>query len=174
MEVNKEEALRCLGIAQRHRNAQNYPSALKFARKSVTMYSTAEGEKMVRIIEEEMTSYSEKPAAPAASGSSSSAKASGVEEHVTSARQRHPAAEKREEKTEKKQEKRQYTAKQIEVVTRVKRCGHTAYYQILSSECLKVADGDRRIRSGALRATFCFQTLGIMLVAGRDRTGTER
>ena len=136
MEVNKEEALRCLGIAQRHRNSQNYTSALKFARKSVTMYSTPEGEKMVQIIEEEMSTYSsssngpadsEKSAAGAAGGSK--AKATGVEEHVTSARHRHT-----EKKEEKKEEKRQYTAKQMEVVTRVKRCGHTAYYSILAGE----------------------------------------
>lgn len=134
MEVNKEEALRCLGIAQRHRNSQNYTSALKFARKSVTMYSTPEGEKMIQIIEEEMSSYtstsSNGPAeSEKKSAGGSTAKASGVEEHVTSARHRHT-----EKKEEKKEEKRQYTAKQMEVVTRVKRCGHTAYYSILAGE----------------------------------------
>lgn len=139
MEVNKEEALRCLGIAQRHRNSQNYTSALKFARKSVTMYSTPEGEKMVQIIEEEMSSYSSSNGPPESEKSSASpnaggstAKASGVEEHVTSARHRHT-----EKKEEKKEEKRQYTAKQMEVVTRVKRCGHTAYYSILAGELSK-------------------------------------
>lgn len=132
MEVNKEEALRCLGIAQRHRNSQNYSSALKFARKSVTMYSTPEGEKMVQIIEEEMSSYTSSSSGPAESekpAGGSTAKATGVEEHVTSARHRHT-----EKKEEKKDEKRQYTTKQMEVVTRVKRCGHTAYYSILAGE----------------------------------------
>lgn len=129
MEVNKEEALRCLGIAQRHRGAQNYASALKFARKSVSMYSTPEGEKLVQIVEEEMTSYSTSSTATPPAEKSSSAKASGVEEHVTSARQRHP-----DKKVEKEPEERTYTAKQMEVVTRVKRCGHTAYYDILAGE----------------------------------------
>lgn len=139
MEVNKEEALRCLGIAQRHRSAQNYTSALKFARKSVTMYATPEGEKMVQIIEEEMASYSTTSTTTQSSsidsptekpGGSSTAKASGVEEHVTSARHRHTEPTKKE----KAKEEKKYTAKQMEVVTRVKRCGHTAYYQILSGE----------------------------------------
>lgn len=152
MEVNKEEALRCLGIAQRHRGAQNYTSALKFARKSVTMYSTPEGEKMVQIIEEEMASYSSSSAPAAgesekpATASTSSAKASGVEEHVTSARHRHT------DKSEKKDEKRQYTAKQMEVVTRVKRCGHTAYYQILSSECGRAPPRGQEAMSTGARA----------------------
>lgn len=123
MEVNKEEALRCLSIAQRHRNARNYSSALKFAKKSVTMYGTPEGEKLVQVIEEEMTFTS----TTTSSQPESKAKASGVEEHVTSARQRHPEKPKVEEK-------RSYTAKQMEVVTRVKRCGHTAYYEILSGK----------------------------------------
>lgn len=123
MEVNKEEALRCLSIAQRHRDARNYSSALKFAKKSVTMYGTPEGEKLVQVIEEEMTFTS----TTSSSAGEAKARASGVEEHVTSARQRHPEKPKVEEK-------RSFTAKQMEVVTRVKRCGHTAYYEILAGK----------------------------------------
>jgi hypothetical protein len=35
MESNRDEALRCLAIAQKHRDAKNYPSARKFAQKSI-------------------------------------------------------------------------------------------------------------------------------------------
>ena len=54
-----------------------------------------------------------------------SARASGVEEHLSSAhaRRHHP------EETGKK---REYTVKQMEVVTRVKKCKHHEYYEILS------------------------------------------
>jgi DnaJ family protein B protein 12 len=104
MEVNKEEALRCLAIAQRHRSSSNFPSALKFAKKSVSLYSTPEGEALVTIIEREITvssstststSGSSSPAptpneeaGPSGAGSRSRATASGVEEHMTSAHAR--------------------------------------------------------------------------------------
>lgn len=124
MEVNKEEALRCLHIAQRHRTAANLPSALKFAQKSVSLYSTPEGEALVSIVTREIAvgGTSSQPEA-----SSSKAKASGVEEHVTSAQQRpgHTA----ESSAPKK---REYTAKQIEVVKRVKGCKAHEYYEILA------------------------------------------
>ncbi|CAK9786787.1 DnaJ-domain-containing protein [Cutaneotrichosporon oleaginosum] len=151
MEGNKEEALRCLSIAQRHRSAQNHAAALRFARKSVSLYSTPEGEKMVLLIQEELATFSSSAGSGAESASEArspptsgaatptpSAKASGVEEHVTSARQRGAAgaAEKKKAAADKATEKpkAQYTAKQLEVVTRVKRCRHHAYYEILAVE----------------------------------------
>lgn len=149
MEGNKEEALRCLSIAQRHRNASNLEAALRFARKSVTLYATPEAEKMVMIVQEEITlaGTGESSSASASNGDARSpptsgtttpagrpaARATGVEEHVTSARQRHPAAAAGKEKAEAKEE-RQYTAKQLEVVARVKKCRHYAFYEILAVE----------------------------------------
>ena len=53
MESNKDEALKCLSIAQKHRNAGNYPSARRFCQKSVTLFSTAEAVKLREIIETE-------------------------------------------------------------------------------------------------------------------------
>jgi DnaJ family protein B protein 12 len=114
MEVNKEEALRCLSIAQKHRNAANLPSALKFARKSVSLFTTPEGEKMVQIIETEISvsssgsgggsststangSGSSTPNGNAEAGPSSAgtagggkAKASGVEEHISGSARHRP------------------------------------------------------------------------------------
>ncbi|ORY29134.1 hypothetical protein BCR39DRAFT_532765 [Naematelia encephala] len=132
MEVNKEEALRCLHIAHRHRTSSNLPSALKFAKKSVSLYSTPEGVAMVTVLEREISTGG----GPSTSSSSSStpetnastAKASGVEEHVTNAKAR-PAASHAPKK-----EKREYTAKQVEVVKRVKGYQHHQYYEILSVE----------------------------------------
>ena len=135
MEVNKEEALRCLHIAQKHRNGSNLPSALKFARKSVSLYSTPEGVAMVTVIEREIesggsssTAASTSPPTPNGGGNGSTAKATGVEEHITSARARPGHADKQPEPSK----KREYTAKQMEVVKRVKACKHHEYYEILA------------------------------------------
>jgi DnaJ family protein B protein 12 len=149
MEVNKEEALRCLSIAQRHRNGSNLPSALKFAKKSVSLYETPEGKAMVVIIEREIvtggSSSSSSTSQPsAAGGGANGARASGVEEHMTSAKSRPGHAGSTSAGTggaapktapaEEKAKKREYTPKQMEVVKRVKACKHHEYYEILAGE----------------------------------------
>jgi DnaJ family protein B protein 12 len=157
MEVNKEEAIRCLSIAQRHRSSSNLASALRFAKKSVSLYTTPEGEALVTIIEREIsvsestststsagtsgasTPMNGEPSGSASgSGSASKARASGVEEHVTSAHVRPghgstSTAGAAVGGTE-KPKKREYSAKQMEVVKRVKSCQHHQYYEILAGE----------------------------------------
>lgn len=146
MEVNKEEALRCLSIAQKHRNGSNLPSALKFAKKSVSLFSTPEAQAMVTIIERDIKTGSSGgaqngSASASASGTSTpQAKSSGVEEHVTSAHQRpgHKTSTTNAEASGSGSgsgagtKKREYTTKQIEVVKRVKSCKQHEYYQILA------------------------------------------
>lgn len=141
MEVNKEEALRCLNIAQKHRNSSNLPSALKFAKKSVSLYATPEGQTMVSIIEREIESGGSSSTSGAATPngptgpSTSTAKATGVEEHLTSAHSRPGHSTKpTSSATEEKGKKREYTAKQMEVVKRVKSCKHHEYYEILAGK----------------------------------------
>jgi len=141
MEVNREEALRCLSIAQKHRNGANLTSALKFAKKSVSLYSTPEGNAMVTIVEREISTSSTNGSTAASSGDSTpqtKAKASGVEEHVTSAHQRpgHKTAASgaNAEASGSGSKKREYTAKQMEVVKRVKSCQHHEYYKILAGK----------------------------------------
>ena len=51
MESNKDEALKCLAIAQKHRNAGNYASAKRFCQKSLSLFSTAEA---VKLLEDEV------------------------------------------------------------------------------------------------------------------------
>ena len=150
MEVNKEEALRCLSIAQKHRNGGNLTSAIKFAKKSVSLYSTPEGNAMVTIVEREISVSSTNGSAPASSGASTpqgTAKASGVEEHVTSAHQRPghktAAGAANAEASGSGTKKREYTPKQMEVVKRVKSCQHHEYYKILAGKLpeLRLAKG---------------------------------
>ena len=147
MEVNKEEALRCLSIAQRHRNASNLPSALKFARKSVALYDTPEGMAMITIIQREIDSGGSSSSPPPDHPSSSStdggtARATGVEEHVTSAHSRpgHRSDASKKQTADERPKKRDYSAKQMEVVTRVKRCKHHEYYEILAGMWMRVSD----------------------------------
>jgi DnaJ family protein B protein 12 len=172
MEVNKEEALRCLSIAQRHRSSSNLPSALKFAKKSVSLYSTPEGEALVSSSTSTSTSESSSPAptpneeaGPSGAGSRSRATASGVEEHMTSAHARPGHAPKSGTTAaggagsgagaagsgSDKGKKREYTVKQMEVVKRVKTCQHHQYYEILAGEwkrrCAGARTHDLRLRS---------------------------
>ncbi|WVR09205.1 hypothetical protein IAU60_006267 [Kwoniella sp. DSM 27419] len=157
MEGNKEEAIRCLSIASRYRSASNLTSALKFAKKSVSLYKTSEAEALVVVIEREIESggssststggASPAPSAPASGAgtpngaSAGKAKATGVEEHVTSAHSRpghgaKPAAASTSSTSTATPapKKREYTAKQLEVVKRVKACKQHAYYEILAVE----------------------------------------
>lgn len=133
MEVNKDEAQRCLNIANTHLQSGNLTSALKFVKKSIALYSTPTAVELLAKI----TEAQEKETSSSATGSSSSqpeAKASGAEAHATagSTSKRHhtsaPAAE------ESSAPKRQYTQEQVAVVKRVRGCKTTAYYEILELE----------------------------------------
>ncbi|ORZ27753.1 hypothetical protein BCR41DRAFT_331442 [Lobosporangium transversale] len=53
MEVNKDEALRCLDIARRHLNSGNYASARKFGNKSVSLFPTPEANTFLHKVEHE-------------------------------------------------------------------------------------------------------------------------
>ena len=163
MEVNREEAVRCLSIAQRHRSASNLPSAWKFAKKSISLYATPEGNALLRIIEREISTGGSSSSSEANGNghdvpfppgyADSSAKASGVEEHMSSAHHRAAAKgdsgsasagpskgasagpSKATSNGDAAPKKREYTAKQMEVVVRVKKCKHHEYYEILAGAC---------------------------------------
>lgn len=98
---------------------------------------------MVTIVEREISTSSQNGSAPSASTSASGTstpaqgKASGVEEHVTSAHQRpgKSASAGNAEASGSGTKKREYTPKQAEVVKRVKSCQHHEYYKILAGQC---------------------------------------
>lgn len=125
MEVNKEEALRALTIAQRHRNEGNYTSARRFTEKSIKLFSTIEAEKLLAAIDREENA-STSSTIDAQTGSST---ASGVGNKASagSTRQRHTNGE--SSNTDKKH--REYTAENEKVVKRVQVCKVTDYYGIL-------------------------------------------
>ncbi|CDO69622.1 hypothetical protein BN946_scf184851.g10 [Trametes cinnabarina] len=148
MESNKDEALKCLAIAQKHRSAGNYASAKRFCQKSLTLFSTSEAVKLLEIIEVEYREAESSGAASssqtAAGSSSAEGRTSAAETHPSAAgaRQRHTGESSKAEGKAKlngnatsaagAQKKRDYTPENVAVVERVRKCKVTEYYEILS------------------------------------------
>ncbi|KAG0293440.1 hypothetical protein BGZ97_005340, partial [Linnemannia gamsii] len=55
MEVNKDEALRCLDIARRHLLNGNYPSARKFGQKSISLFPTSDARAFISLVDAKET-----------------------------------------------------------------------------------------------------------------------
>ncbi|EMD38957.1 hypothetical protein CERSUDRAFT_112669 [Gelatoporia subvermispora B] len=165
MESNKDEALKCVGIAQRHRAGGNLPSARRFLLKSISLFKTPEAEKLLEVVESEIASTAESSSATSSSAGTSSGETftSSAESHPSAAGTRHRHAPSTSESgAEKKgkaangsadnsQKKRDYTPEQAEVVKRVRSCKVTEYYEILSvkRDC-EEADIKRAYRKLAL------------------------
>ena len=151
MESNKDEALKCLAIAQKHRNAANYPSARRFCQKSIALFSTAEAVKLLEVIEAEAESSSSSASGEASSSSSSGAASAGAsstaaETHPSAAgaRHRHTGSTAASEKEKGRENgatpgggshgapKKSYTPENMAVVKRVRACKVTEYYEILA------------------------------------------
>jgi DnaJ family protein B protein 12 len=130
MESNKDEALRCLAIAQRHRDSGNLPSARKFCQKSINLFSTPEAEKLLQTIDRINVSSSgpeastSKPFTSATDTHPSSSMGGATLRHTSSAANGTAGGS--------GGEKREYTAEQHAVVKRVRACKATEYYEILS------------------------------------------
>ncbi|ORY02625.1 DnaJ-domain-containing protein [Basidiobolus meristosporus CBS 931.73] len=119
MEVNRDEALRCLEIAKKHFTGNNRASALKFAKKSIALYPTSEAEKFLLKVEESPDEPSDPPPAyeasttPEASTTSSKPK---ITEH-------NPG-----------RQNKSYTKEQVEAVKKIKTCNPNDFYAILGVE----------------------------------------
>jgi hypothetical protein len=126
MEGNKDEALRALAIAQRHRDSGNFASARRFAEKSLKLSDTPEARKLLSAINRE------EALSTAGSAAGSSTAASGAEAHAStsSTRQRHAPSKSNGSATP-DEKPREYTADNAKVVKRVRSCKHTDYYGIL-------------------------------------------
>lgn len=128
MESNKDEAFKCLGIARKHFDAGNIPSARKFCQKSISLFETAEASSLLASIN----------AAPEAGSSASTSTSTATEEHpsASGAKHRHPQSSNDTRSNGTAGgiggEKREYTAEQHAVVKRVRSCKVTEYYEILA------------------------------------------
>lgn len=141
MESNKDEALKCLRIAQKHRDAGNFPAARKFCQKSLSLFATREAELLKESIE------SAAAAAESAGPSSSTGTSNGnATTASSSSTETHPSATGTRRRGDTKAEgtaggmngeKREYTSEQSNVVKRVRACKPTDYYGILGvkKEC---------------------------------------
>jgi DnaJ family protein B protein 12 len=129
MEVNKDEALRCLVIAQQHRDSGNISAARKFCQKSINLFPTPEALKLLASVN-------------AAASSSSSSTADQGTSNFTSSTESHPSASGVKHRHVPSStangtanglggEKRDYTPEQRDIVKRVRSCKITEYYEIL-------------------------------------------
>ncbi len=134
MESNRDEALKCLSIAQRHRDAGNYEGARRFCLKSKSLFATPEAAKLLESIEKLEAAQSRagsEPSAPFTSGSEPHPSASGTKHrHVPTA----SAAKAKANGTASGSggEKREYTPENAAVVKRIITLKAHEYYEILS------------------------------------------
>lgn len=166
MEGNKDEAIRCFLIAEKHFNAENLVAARKFCTKSISLFSTPQAEKLLVRINNSTTSSTP-------NGSSST---SGAEEHpsATGMKHRHqnPPSTSTPTSTNGSAKKRDYTQEQHTIVKRVRACKVTEYYEILElkKEC-EEADVKRAYRKVWLRYQKpCFQACHSGFPAGTCST----
>lgn len=133
MESNKDEALKCLRIAQKHRDAGNFPSARKFCQKSISLFATPEAGILKESIESAAAAAnSAGPSSGTTNANATTASSSSTETHPSAAGTKRRANTKAEGTAGGMNgEKREYTADQLNVVKRVRACKATDYYEIL-------------------------------------------
>jgi DnaJ homolog subfamily B member 12 len=159
MESNKDEAIRCLHISQKHRAAGNLSAARKFVQKSLALFSTPEAVKLLELIDSSSSSSSSTSSAAGSSSSSASAStnptsfSSGTETHPSASGTKKRNAPSVAESTSTK-EKREYTAENLAIVKRVRACKVTEYYEILAvkRDCDE-ADVKKAYRKASRRVT---------------------
>ncbi|KAG1725725.1 hypothetical protein EDB19DRAFT_1754156 [Suillus lakei] len=136
MEGNKDEAIKCLSIAQKYKDAGNLPSARKFCQKSINLFSTPEAAKLLESIvaaEASGSSSSSAGAGPSTSNGNAQASSSSTETHPSASGAKHRnTGSANGTAGGMGGEKREFTAEQLKVVKRVKACKVTEYYEILS------------------------------------------
>ncbi|KAF9152207.1 hypothetical protein BG015_005627 [Linnemannia schmuckeri] len=71
MEVNKDEALRCLDIARRHLLTGNYLSARKFGQKSISLFPTSDARAFISLVDAKETAANSSSSNTSSSTSSS-------------------------------------------------------------------------------------------------------
>jgi len=162
MESNKDEALRCLSIAQRYRDTGNFPLALKFCNKSINLFSTPEAQKLLELITSEAASSSS--AGPSsATGTETHPSSSGVHHrHKNSSSTGNGKANGSSGTAGIGGEKRVYTPEQHTVVKRVRACNITEYYEILEvkKDCeeVEIKKAYRKVCTAITQSNCVFHT----------------
>ena len=152
MESNKDEAQRCLQIAQKHFDAANFPSARKFCQKSISLFETPRALALLASIN----------AVP--ESSAGAAKASAAEEHPSASGSRHRSSKSQASIPNGTAggiggEKREYTPEQHATVRRVRTCKVTEYYEILElkKDCEEadIKKAYRKVRGNQVSVSNC-------------------
>lgn len=176
MEVNKDEALRCLDIGRRHLNSGNYTSARKFAAKSIALFPTPEAKQFLAKVEQEESSASPSTGSsssfsgsPNPSSMPSSTKSSpnpGSSEFGSSSRPNSVPPRPRSTPVEHKPAERDYTPEQVAAVKAIRSSGGD-FYKVLGvgkdateSEIKKAyRKVKKRKRIASNSAMICFMNL---------------
>ncbi|KAF9390409.1 hypothetical protein CPB97_009370 [Podila verticillata] len=140
MEVNKDEALRCLEIGRRHLNSGNFASARKFGGKSIALFPTPEAKQFLAKVDREEASASPSTGSSSSfSGSTnpsstpSSTKSSpnpGSSEFGSSSRPNSVPPRPRSTPVEHKPAERDYTPEQVAAVKAIRSSGGD-FYKVL-------------------------------------------
>lgn len=143
--MNADQAQSALDIARKHYNSDNYPSAIRFCKKSIALHSTPAAVALLVQLE--------KAEKGAQSSGTSSATAKPASASTTSARPT-PRASTSKATPPVEEKAREYTPAQAALVKRVKACKVTQYYEILAIEkgCSdsEVKKAYRKVRRRAL------------------------
>ncbi len=161
MAANRDEAGKCISISQRYFNAGNYPSARRFAEKSLALYPTPEAKQLLEIISIKESEASSSSGTPSEQQNGPAAKASGAEAHETSqsthARHRQatsPSSASNGTAGPSNDKKREYTPEMAAVVKRILRCKVNEYYEVMGLEkSCEEADVKRAYRKVRLSST---------------------
>ncbi|KAG0196100.1 hypothetical protein BGX28_000136 [Mortierella sp. GBA30] len=141
MEVNRDEAMRCLDIARRHLNSGNFASARKFGGKSLALFPTPDAKAFLAKVDQEDDASSSSPSSGPAStspstpsstksspnpGSGSFASGSGS----SSARPESVPSRPRSTPVDHKPVEREYTPEQVAAVKKIRSSGGD-FYKVL-------------------------------------------
>ncbi|BFZ56148.1 Chaperone protein dnaJ [Savitreella phatthalungensis] len=117
--MNQDEADRCVSIAKRKLAENDVAGALRFAKKAESLHDSPEVQALLRRLAHMTTS-----AANDSNGARTTAATSA--EGATAARRRNAA-----QQTTTPDNERSYTPEQASIVSRIRKCKHTAFYEIL-------------------------------------------
>jgi DnaJ family protein B protein 12 len=132
--ANKDEAIKCVGLAQKYFDNSNFSLARKYANKSIDLFRTPEASKLLNLI-------NQREAAGASGETRSNGASMHTEESTAGTRHRHTSHANglsgSSTKDKGKEKAREYTPEQAAVVAQIRKCKVTEYYEILGlkKEC---------------------------------------
>ncbi|GAA6021777.1 hypothetical protein JCM10207_002054 [Rhodosporidiobolus poonsookiae] len=139
--MNADSAAQALAIANRHLANSNYSAAVRFANKSIALHDTADARATLEKAQQGERDGPSPSASPAQDAATSSATSAGPSSASTSRRPAAPSSEKADKPSGSGGGGGSHTPAQAAMVSRVKKCRVTAYYEILELE-KKCSDGE--------------------------------